>query len=66
MSVLFILTSGCNACTENVLWICDKFYKTEGVTHSHNYCRIGYIREEDNSSSTMVINSNDNEVLANL
>jgi 6-pyruvoyl-tetrahydropterin synthase len=62
----FILTSGCTACTENVSWKYNKCDKTEGVTHSHNYYRIAYIKEEGNSSSTMVINSNEIEVLANL
>jgi hypothetical protein len=56
----FKLISGCNACTEKVLWICDKSYGTEDVTDSHNYFRIAYRRGEGNSSSTMLINSNDN------
>jgi hypothetical protein len=62
----FILTSRCNAITENVSWICKKRDITEGEIHSHNFCRIAYIKEEGNSSSTMVINSNEIEVLANL
>jgi hypothetical protein len=59
----FIPTSGCNACTENVSWISNKCHKIEGEKHSHNFCRIGYIKEEGNSSSTMVINSNEIDVL---
>ena len=61
----FIPTSGCNACTENMSWISKKCHKIGGVTHSHNFYRIGYIKEEGNGRSTMVIHSNEIEVLDN-
>ena len=51
---------------KNLLWICGKGHKTEGEIHSHNHCRIAYMREEGNSSRTKIINSNEIEVLANL
>ena len=66
MSVIFILTSGYSASTKNLLWISGKGHKTGGEIHSHNHCRIAYVKEEGNSSPTKVINSNEIEVLVNL
>ena len=50
-----IPASSCNACTEYISWICGRCDKTVDVTHSHNYCRMAYRKEDGKRSSDMVI-----------
>jgi len=35
-------TSICTVCKEDISWACPACEMAEDVTHSHNYCNVGF------------------------